>query len=221
MRMKIHGVNIRKEMIEKENKKYKINEIFYSVQGEGFHMGMPAIFIRFAGCNLNCGYCDTKNDANYEYDLSSLLEIVNDISRQYNTNNIILTGGEPTLQIDAPIINNLYLKYKIYLETNGSKEVEDIEKVDYIVCSPKKDVKINIQRIDELKLVLAQGDKIDNYINLIGHKIHREIKNFYISPVHVISNNIFKENIDYCFDLLKDNSRYKLTYQIHKILGLA
>ena len=79
----------------------KINEIFYSLQGEGHYTGTPAVFIRFAGCNLKCSFCDT--------DFTSFTEMIeDDIVReigQYPTNHIVITGGEPTLQITASLVS--------------------------------------------------------------------------------------------------------------------
>jgi len=98
----------------------KINEIFYSIQGEGKWAGLPNIFIRTTGCNLRCSFCDTI----YAYDEGkemTIEEILNDISK-YSCKYICITGGEPLLQDEVLKLINILLKdnYKICLETNGS-----------------------------------------------------------------------------------------------------
>jgi 7-carboxy-7-deazaguanine synthase len=71
--------------------KYKINDIFYSIQGEGFNTGKPFIFVKFSGCNLKCSYCDTNTNSYKEFTLNELMESIKKISCK----NILLTGGEP------------------------------------------------------------------------------------------------------------------------------
>ncbi len=88
-------------------KKYRINEIFYSLQGEGYYTGTPAVFVRFSGCNRACAFCDT-----------------------------VATGGEPLLQLDSDLLRELKLKgFYVQIETNGSMPVPP--EVDWVTCSPK------------------------------------------------------------------------------------
>ena len=78
----------------------EISEIFYSIQGEGPNIGKRSIFIRTAGCNLSCKFCDTKYSyKGKNFTREEIINIVKDISKRYNTNQIVWTGGEPTLQI--------------------------------------------------------------------------------------------------------------------------
>ena len=93
----------------------KINEIFYSLQGEGYHTGKAAIFIRFSGCNLKCSFCDTEHE---EGTLMSDEEIIKAIS-VYPSNLVVLTGGEPSLWIDEEFIDLLHQAGKyVCIETN-------------------------------------------------------------------------------------------------------
>lgn len=113
----------------------KINEIFYSIQGEGNWTGLPNIFIRTSGCNLRCSYCDTK----YAYDTFKEIKIIKIIDeiRKYNCKKVCITGGEPLLQkdmiklVDELIKNN----YNVSIETNGSIEIKPISNKKLVMIS--------------------------------------------------------------------------------------
>ncbi|MDE5752171.1 MAG: 7-carboxy-7-deazaguanine synthase QueE, partial [Duncaniella sp.] len=83
---------------------YRVNEIFHSLQGEGFFTGTPAVFLRFSGCNLKCGFCDTDHSDAREMELPDILKEVT----SYPSRHIILTGGEPAMQIDTPLVDLLH-----------------------------------------------------------------------------------------------------------------
>ena len=95
----------------------KINEIFFSLQGEGFHTGTPAVFVRVSGCNLKCSFCDTQHE---EGVLMSDEEILAEVGK-YPAVTVILTGGEPSLWIDREFVDCLHriVKY-VCFETNGT-----------------------------------------------------------------------------------------------------
>lgn len=100
----------------------KINEIFYSLQGEGFHTGTPAVFVRFSGCNLRCGFCDTRHE---EGVMMTDEEIVEKVS-SFPARMVILTGGEPSLWIDKSLISRLREAGKqVCIETNGTRPLPD------------------------------------------------------------------------------------------------
>lgn len=131
----------------------KINEIFYSLQGEGYHSGTPAVFIRFSGCNLKCNFCDTKHE---EGTYMSDNEIIEAIS-SFPANTVILTGGEPSLQIDDALIELLHKAGKyICIETNGTHLLPS--GIDWITCSPKEGAPVRLQHIDEVKVVYTGQD---------------------------------------------------------------
>ena len=113
----------------------KINEIFYSLQGEGYHTGTPAVFIRFSGCNLKCDFCDTRHE---EGEMMTDEDIVNEIGK-YPAVMVILTGGEPSLWIDDAFIDLLHRAGKyVCIETNGTKPLPVA--IDWVTCSPKQGV---------------------------------------------------------------------------------
>jgi len=190
----------------------KLNEIFYSIQGEGFWTGTPAIFIRFAGCNLNCNFCDT--DFAFKFDIMPS-KLLNNIS-SYKSKHIILTGGEPALQLDinkkgySEFIRILRSKgYYIQIETNGTIKLPN--NIDWITVSPK-DIEYPkswiIKKGDELKII-NQGQDIKQYENL-------DFKYYYLQPCEIGGNYNFKDTIK----KIKENPKWKLSIQIQKLLKI-
>jgi len=202
----------------------KINEIFYSIQGEGKWAGTPNIFIRTSGCNLRCTYCDTKN-AYYNGSEIKIADIIKEISK-YKCKKVCLTGGEPLLQKDLnKIIKQLIKeKYSILIETNGSINLEKINELSKVIIS--LDIKcpsskmndkmffhnINlISKKDQLKFVINSKD---DYI--YAKKIIEEYKpntNIYFQPAWGFA---VEKLVDW---MLNDNLDIKLGLQLHKIIG--
>ena len=117
---------------------YRVNEIFYTLQGEGAHSGIPAVFVRFSGCNLRCPWCDTDFA---DGTMMSAEAIVEEVLALYDLPNerrkmVVLTGGEPSLQVDKPLVDALHeAGFYICIETNGTRPLP--EGIDWITCSPK------------------------------------------------------------------------------------
>ena len=110
----------------------RVNDIFYSLQGEGRNTGRAAIFIRFSGCNLKCPFCDTDFSKYEELTDEDILGRI----REYPSRFVVLTGGEPSLQVDRPLIDLLHSHgYELAMETNGTHPIAD--GIDWITCSPK------------------------------------------------------------------------------------
>ena len=138
----------------------KINEIFYSLQGEGFHTGTPAVFVRFSGCNLKCPFCDTQHE---DGTLMTDEAIVEEVCR-YPARMVILTGGEPSLWIDEGLVRLLHGAGKyICIETNGTRPLPP--GIDWVTCSPKAGGAVCLERMDEVKVVY-QGQSILPYESL-------------------------------------------------------
>lgn len=148
----------------------KVNEIFYSIQGESVHAGLPCVFVRLAGCNLRCGYCDTTYAYHEGTDLS--LPHILDRVRQFGCDLVEITGGEPLVQEATPVLVKKLLDagYQVLMETNGSLDIDRVNRR----CSRIMDVKCpssgahahndpaNLNRLtanDQLKFVI--GDKDD------------------------------------------------------------
>lgn len=191
--------------------KLYINEIFYSLQGEGARQGSANIFIRLAGCNLKCSFCDTKfNDSK----LYLLGELQNELQKYYPCKNIIWTGGEPTLQLTNEIVDYFKeLGYYQSIETNGSNYIPS--NIDYISISPKvNNIHSSISKVNEVRLLYPYF--FNKWSTIDFNFIYDDL---YISPAF---NNL---NVNYylineCINIVKENPRWKLSIQIHKLLNI-
>ena len=199
---------------------YKVNEIFYSLQGEGRRAGEPSVFIRFSGCNMKCrletaadspgGFdCDTEFTSGRGMPLEELLREV--LNAHPRCRWVVLTGGEPLLQVDAPLLQGLAAKgYKVALETNGSLPVP--EGVDWVTLSPKvAEHAVKPERVDELKYVRAYGQGIPKPA---ASALHR-----YISPAFS-GGDLTSKTLEWCLKLCLDNPEWALSVQNHKLWGV-
>ena len=140
---------------------YKVNEIFYSLQGEGFWTGTPMVFVRLSGCNLKCPFCDTDHSGSQEMTADEIVKAVSAVGG--GCRRICLTGGEPSLQADEELISAFHQAgFTVHLETNGTREVP--AGVDWVTLSPKNQVPglkgdgtVVLKKADEVKLVFAPG----------------------------------------------------------------
>ena len=144
--------------------KYAITEVFLSLQGEGVRSGVPSVFVRFAGCNLDCNVaehgfdCDTDFKARSSMTESQLVVAVLAVSRGCKW--VIFTGGEPGIQLNEDLVAAFKAKgFKLAIETNGMYELP--EGLDWICVSPKvEDSQIKVRKADEVKFVVKDGDPI-------------------------------------------------------------
>ncbi|MBF0120032.1 MAG: radical SAM protein [Desulfobacterales bacterium] len=202
-----------------------VNEIFYSIQGESLYAGMPCVFIRLAGCNLRCSYCDTTY-AYAEGKHMELFEIKNKI-KTFNCNLIEITGGEPLLQNETNIlIDNLITdKYNVLLETNGTFDISSVNykciKIIDIKCPSSGEMNKNnldnihrLKRSDQIKFVIGDREDFEFAKSLL--------KDIYlkIPPDHILFSPVFgKIKPSILADwILKYNLRVRLQIQIHKVI---
>ena len=201
----------------------KINEIFYSIQGESSYGGMPCIFIRLTYCNLRCSYCDTEHSF-YEGQDMNINQIMKEIEK-YDCKLVEVTGGEPLMQEESiDLMNNLLENnYQVMLETGGSLPINKVPKevikvVDFKCPSSNMEKKndwniiSDLQQHDEIKFVI--GDKED--YEWTKNKIEEHNLNdrkILISPVHdLLNSQTLSEWI------LKDNLKVRLQLQLHKYI---
>ena len=205
---------------------YRVNEIFYTLQGEGAHSGIPAVFVRFSGCNLRCPWCDTEFS---DYTVMSAEQIVDQMLALYDTPNdrrkmCVLTGGEPSLQVDKPLLDVLHQAgFYICIETNGTRPLPD--GINWITCSPKHPSSLALKKVNEVKVVFT-GD-YDPEI----WRTQLEAEHWMLQPLRYNGELLMESGIDEwendSNDNLDETVRYilahpfwRLSVQLHKIAGL-
>jgi len=188
----------------------RINEIFYSVQGEGFWTGTPMVFVRFSGCNRRCNFCDTSHET---FELMSIDTIVNEVKKYDACRTVLITGGEPFLQLAGihALARALHsLGYSIHVETNGDFYVPPML-VDWITVSPKGlDF---VQRTgNEMKVVFQDQsrDELDNFL------LSTSFPWYYLQPCACKGKMNIEETIQY----IKSDPRWRLSLQVHKLIGV-
>lgn len=195
------------------DKTYRINEVFYSLQGEGRWAGRAAIFVRFSGCNLRCPFCDTDFKHYEEYSAQQLIGKIKEVAPECRF--IVLTGGEPTLQADNQLTRALSNEgYYIAMETNGTRRIP--AHVNWVTCSPKygylKEAEPVLKEADEVKVVFDGEHEVSNY-GIIA-------KCFYVQPCDVGDKNknavILKETVDF----VKKYPEWQLSLQQQKIINV-
>jgi 7-carboxy-7-deazaguanine synthase len=207
---------------------YAVKEIFLTLQGEGAHAGRAAVFCRFSGCNLwsgreqdrasaTCKFCDTDfvgTDGTLGGRFATSDDLADAIASQWAGEHgyryVVLTGGEPLLQVDTDLIDALHARgFSIGLETNGTIEVPD--GVDWICVSPKAGAELRVRRGDELKLVYPQvGAMPAAFADLAFER-------FSLQPMDgpdVAANT--ERAVNYCIR----HPQWRLSLQTHKTLGI-
>jgi len=184
---------------------YYIHEIFYSLQGEGTNAGKPVVFIRFAGCNLNCGFCDTPRVKGKLMTANQILKYTKLVAPKCKW--VIFTGGEPLLQLDTQIIDT-FSEYWKGLETNGTRTIP--AGLDYVTVSPKGQLcEGNQQRsINELRYPIKHNDQCPP---VEYHAEHR-----YLSPIFD-GLDLNLQNLQWAIKLCKQNPVFSLSVQQHKL----
>lgn len=205
-------------------KTYRVNECFYSIQGEGVRAGTPNVFIRFSGCNQTCkkethGFdCDTEFTSGRalslldieQWVLRELQKAMPQFIKPLGGQWIILTGGEPALQVDKEFIIFFQSRgWKLAMETNGSLHVGDLG-LDWITVSPKvAEHCIKQDFAHEVKYVRGYGQGIPKTVVKANHYI--------ISPAFD-GMELDEETLQWCIKLVKENPQWRLSVQQHKFL---
>jgi organic radical activating enzyme len=203
------------------SKQYFINEIFCSPQGEGVRTGTLNVFVRFAGCNLRCNgeevdqgvfqpVCDTQFSGGRPLSLDELLKAMETVGGKCRAT--ILTGGEPSLQIDADLINALRAAgWYVAIETNGTRPLPP--GIDWVCVSPKTaEHTLRVTEADEVKYVIHRGQALP--------KPAVAAEYYLISPAFAPEGFIVWEDLEWCLKLLKENPQWRLSVQMHKLLSL-
>ena len=209
---------------------YAVKEIFYSIQGEGFHAGRPTVFCRFAGCNLwsglekhrataQCRFCDTDfvgTDGTFGAKYKTAVELAQQLKALWPSDSgvpyVVFTGGEPTLQVDEELIQACHAQgFEIGMETNGTRNVPD--GIDWICVSPKPRSTLVQTSGHELKLVYPQLEEEMNPF----HFTQLDFEHFFVQPMATEKDNEhLQKTLEYCLQ----HPQWKLSLQTHKIVGV-
>ena len=213
---------------------YAVKEIFYTLQGEGAHTGRPAVFCRFAGCNLwsgrepdraraVCNFCDTDfvgTDGPGGGSFATADDLARAIASSWpwraagrNLAFVVCTGGEPLLQLDKEAVTALHRAgFEVGVETNGTQAAPELpERLDWICVSPKAGAELVLRSGDELKLVFPQaGAEPERFERL-------DFRHFYLQPMDgpELDRNT-RIALQYCLK----HPTWKLSLQTHKLLGI-
>ncbi len=209
---------------------YKVKEIYYTIQGEGFHTGRPAIFCRFTGCNLwsgreedrhsaVCSFCDTDfvgMDGQFggKYSAAKLRDILSNLwpnAKEFKPF-VVFTGGEPLLQLDQELIDTLLpAGFEISIETNGSLEPAFCTDDLWITVSPKAGAQFVLKRGSELKLVYPQKFIDPKELEVL------DFDHFFLQP---LDDEAVEDHTATCLKYCLEHPKWKLSLQTHKILGI-
>jgi 7-carboxy-7-deazaguanine synthase (Cx14CxxC type) len=208
---------------------YSVKEIFYTLQGEGAHAGRPAVFCRFAGCNLwsgreedranaVCNFCDTdfigtNGPGGGRFETAT--DLADAVARQWPANQagvpyVVCTGGEPLLQLDEDAVDALHARgFEIAAETNGTQDPPT--GIDWICVSPKAGAPLKLTAGHELKLVYPQPEAMPDRFE------HLDFQRFYLQPMDGPDR---ERNTQLAVKYCLDHPRWRLSLQTHKLLGI-
>jgi len=189
---------------------YRINEIFYSLQGEGFNTGRAAVFVRSSGCNMSCPFCDTDFHDYVEMTEEDIYKQV----KHFPTRFMVLTGGEPSLQVDDQFVNYFHqMGYELAMETNGTCKLPKY--LDWITVSPKG--ACVVARCDEVK-VLFGGNKTSYARPLVLSNLP-EASYYYLQPCFTDNPEQNQRIMNECVEYIKRHPQWRLSAQVHKLVG--
>jgi 7-carboxy-7-deazaguanine synthase (Cx14CxxC type) len=209
---------------------FAVKELYYTLQGEGAQTGRAAVFLRFTGCNLWSGraadrgrgaggcsaWCDTDfvgtdGPGGGRFDTDGLVAAVKATWRgDGGEPMVVATGGEPLLQLDAPLVAALHdAGFRVAIETNGTIEVP--AGVDWVCVSPKASARLVVQRGDELKLVFPQPEVPPASVE------HLDFQHFFLQPLDGPDGAAHtRACLDYCLE----HPRWRVSLQTHKLLNI-
>ena len=212
-------------------KVYSVKEIYYTLQGEGAQAGRAAVFCRFTGCNLwsgleadrstaACQFCDTDfvgTDGPGGGKFSSPEALARAISEEWTHSNagarplVVFTGGEPILQLDAPLVDAMHAEgFEVAVETNGTLPAPP--GIDWICVSPKAGTKLALTAGSELKLIYPQADLDPEVFAAM------DFRHFFLQPMDCVQR---ERNTRLAIDYCMAHPRWRLSVQTHKVVGIA
>ena len=221
----------------------RINDIFYSLQGEGYNTGRAAVFVRFAGCNLRCPFCDTEFDTFREMtDEEILADIQNVVTIERGLQTIdgrlqtidgglqtidgrllvVLTGGEPTLQVDEAFVDLLHQHgFEVAMESNGTRPAP--QNLDWLTVSPKSlpltPSRRGGKKPDELKVIFTSPEDVEQQSAWLPLLLEGAGGRLYLQPCDTGDPERNRIIINRCIDYIKEHPQWRLSLQTHKLIG--
>jgi 7-carboxy-7-deazaguanine synthase len=187
-----------------------INDLFWTIQGEGSNMGRRALFVRMPYCNLSCSWCDTSFNSFKKWTQDEFVKF----ATQEDARFAVITGGEPTMNKHTPKVIEILkdLKFEIAIETNGTFPIP--EGVDFVTCSPKKDAKYEInqlvwKKVNDFKYVIDEGfewEILSRHNPLVGGA------KCFLSPEF----NRMEQSVEEILNFIKSHPGWRLNLQTHK-----
>ena len=196
---------------------FRVNNIFYSLQGEGRNTGRAAVFIRFAGCNLRCSFCDTEFESYREMTEGEILAAIHDYPSRF----VVLTGGEPTLQVDESFVDLLHQHdYEVAMESNGTRPAP--KNLDWLTVSPKTFSgewgEVRGKRLpDELKVVFDENTDPETFLSPLTSHLSPLL---YLQPCDTGDPVRNKAIIQACVEYIKAHPQWRLSLQTHKLIDI-
>ena len=231
----------------------RINDIFYSLQGEGYNTGRAAVFVRFAGCNLRCPFCDTEfdtyremtddeivaeisryevRDARYENSMEADSSIGSNLAPRtsYLASRkplVVLTGGEPTLQVDEAFVDLLHQHgFEVAMESNGTRPAP--QNLDWLTVSPKIRGERREERgerlPDELKVIFDENTDPEYSLSSLLSPLSSNVSSLlspllYLQPCDTGDAERNARIINRCVEYIKEHPHWRLSLQTHKLVG--
>lgn len=204
-------------------KMYRVNDIFYSLQGEGRNTGRAAVFVRFAGCNLRCPFCDTEFDSYSEMTADDILQRIGQVVKANHPSSLllVLTGGEPTLQVDEDFVDLLHRHgYEVAMESNGTRPAP--RNLDWLTVSPKNGegckVKGEGRLPDEIKIVFDENTDPEAILPSPFPLPPSPL--LYLQPCDTGDARRNAAIVRQCVDYIKRHPQWRLSLQTHKLIGI-
>ena len=220
-------------------RRYRVNNIFYSLQGEGRNTGRAAVFIRFAGCNLRCPFCDTEFDSYREMSAEEIIieaeTAIGGKTAGHTFPLVVLTGGEPTLQVDEAFVDLLHQQgYEVAMESNGTRPAP--KNLDWLTVSPKNhgltrldlshdSTWLDMKLPNEIKIVFDENTNPEAILSELYRvepwpESSRVESWLYLQPCDTGDAERNKAITQACVEYIKQHPQWRLSLQTHKLIDI-
>lgn len=208
-------INADLELLE-GGKKLPLVEDFYTIQGEGYHSGKPAYFIRLGGCDVGCRWCDAKYTWNPKIFPPTPIETIVERAAGCSAQAIVITGGEPLLYPLGDLTRALHSRgLEIFLETSGTNPISG--EFDWICLSPKRQMpplEEALRRADELKVIVQTSEDLEWAVEC-STKVRSRCR-LYVQPEWSVYESIIAEIVEW----VKEHPQWNISIQTHKFMHI-